>query len=143
MFSARCGVQWNGYLPGLMFANETVMDSPGFVFIALESSPIFSDPMFASSCAFESAGTVAGSNATLWGPPETTVNLMPSPALTVMLAGSKRYPFASPTILTSWVVPVMGAIAPVAGDAAPGAAGAAAGAPAGVATVLVSVATAT
>ena len=39
---------WNGYLPGLMLANEIVTDSPGLIFSALESCPIFSE-MFASS----------------------------------------------------------------------------------------------
>ena len=58
-----------GTWPGLMLPNETVTDSPGFIFMLLESSPILSVPMFASSCAFDSAGIVAGSNATLWGPP--------------------------------------------------------------------------
>src|SRR4029079_9387926 len=54
MPSARCGVQWNGYLPALMLAKEIVTDSPGFVLSALESSPILSAPvpMFASSCPF-------------------------------------------------------------------------------------------
>src|SRR6266498_918025 len=93
-----------------MLPKEIVNDSPGFVFSALESSPIFSGPMLASSCAFESAGMVAGSNATLWGPPLTVVNLMASPDLMVRLAGSKRYPFASPTIFISCVAPVIGAI---------------------------------
>src|SRR3954462_11831151 len=111
MFSARCGTQWNGYWPGLILAKETVTDSPVFVFMLLESSPILSVPMLASSCGLTSAGIVAGSNATLWGPPLTTTNLMPSPCLTVILAGSKRSPFASPTMLTVFVAPVMGAIA--------------------------------
>src|SRR5205814_5071074 len=49
---------------------------------------------------------------------------MPSPALTVMFAGSKRYPFASPIIFTSCVAPVIGAMVP---PPAAGAAGAGAG----------------
>src|SRR6202008_2098211 len=91
---------------------EIVTDSPGFVFSALESSPILSEPMFALSCDFESAGVVAGSKATLWGPPLIPLNLIPSPALMVMFAGSKRYPFASPIIFPSWVAPVIGAMVP-------------------------------
>src|SRR5437868_7688012 len=81
--------------------------------------------MFAPSCACTGAGTLAGSNPTLCGPPLTFVNLIASPALTVMLAGSKRYPFSSPLIFTSTVFPVAGAAAdaPAAG-AAPGAAAA-------------------
>src|SRR2546423_191008 len=81
--------------------------------------------MFAPSCACTGAGTLAGSNPTLCGPPLTFVNLIASPALTVMVAGSKRYPFSSPTIFTSTVFPVAGAAAaaPAAG-AAPGAAAA-------------------
>src|SRR5580765_3297022 len=66
---------------------------------------------------------VAGSKATLWGPPLTTTNLMPSPCLTETLAGSKRYPFASPTILTVMVFPVIGAAAaapPLVGAPPPG-----------------------
>src|SRR5687768_13257487 len=114
MFIARCGTQVYGYFPALMFAKETVMVSPGFIFMLLESSPILSVPIFASSCGLTSAGTVATSKATLCGPPETMIHLMPSPCLTVMFAGSNRYPFASPTIFTSWVVPVIGAIVPVA-----------------------------
>src|SRR6185503_2846804 len=113
MLSARCGVQWYGYCPGLMFPKETVTDSPGFIFMLLESSPILSVPMLASSCPFTSAGIVAGSKATLWGPPLTTTNLMPSPCLTVIFAGSNRYPLASPTILAVLVVPVIAAIVPV------------------------------
>src|ERR1700741_4550603 len=124
MPSARCGVQWKGYCPGLIFPKETVTDSPLLVFKELESSPILSEPMFASSCGFTSGGIVAGSNATLCGPPLRTTNLMASPCLTVMLAGSKRDPFASPTILTVLVVPVTGAAAtapvvPAVVDAAP------------------------
>src|SRR5882762_7061797 len=90
MFNARCGTQWYGYWPGLMLPNETVIDSPGFIFRLLESSPILSVPMLASSCALTSAGIVAGSNATLCGPPLTTTNFTPSPCLMVKLAGSKR-----------------------------------------------------
>src|SRR6266581_5941361 len=58
----------------------------------------------------------------------------------VRFAGSKRYPFASPTIFTSCVAPVIGAMVPP-----PAAGGAGAGdAGAGAAAVLaVSVATAT
>src|SRR5512140_1309259 len=78
--------------------------------------------MFAPSCAWTAAGNLAGSNPTLCGPPLSFSNLIASPAFTVMFAGSKRYPFASPTIFTSTVFPVAGAA-----EAAP-AAGAAAGA---------------
>src|SRR6185437_10290780 len=86
--------------------------------IGLESSDI-SFGMFALSCAFESAGTVAGSNATLCGPPPTTVNFTASPDLIVISAGSKRYPLSSPIILISCVAPVAatGATAPAAGVA--------------------------
>src|SRR5689334_20777311 len=62
---------------------------------------------------------------------------MPSPALTVMLAGSNRYPFASPIIFTSTVLPVIAAIVPAAAGAAEGVAAGAG------ATVVVSVATPT
>src|SRR6478735_2380148 len=87
--------------------------------------------MFAPSCACTGAGTLAGSNPMLCGPPLTFVNLMASPAFTVMFAGSKRYPFSSPSIFTSTVFPVAGAAA-----AAP-AAGAAAGAEAAIAELSV------
>src|SRR2546423_15676829 len=77
----------------------------------LESSPILSVPILASSCGLTSGGMVAGSNATLCGPPLTTTNLIASPCFMVTLAGSKRYPLASPTMLTVLVAPVAGAIA--------------------------------
>src|SRR5215469_3282675 len=73
--------------------------------------------MFASSCAFEASGTVP--NETLCGPWLTLTNLIPSPTLMVSLPGSKRYPFSSPIIFTTTVLPVMGS-----GDAALVAAGA-------------------
>src|SRR5438309_11206514 len=41
-------------------------------------------------------------------------NLIPSPALIVIVAGSNRNAFVSPIIFTSCVVPVIGAIVPVA-----------------------------
>ena len=72
-----------------MFANEMTYSSFAFMNIGLESSPAWLG-MLAESCGLTSAGMVAGSNATLCGPPETMMNLMPSPAFTVMSAGSKR-----------------------------------------------------
>jgi hypothetical protein len=44
--------------------------------------------MLATSCAFTSAGRSVPSKATLCGPPLTIRNLMPSPAATVISAGS-------------------------------------------------------
>src|ERR1700730_16444356 len=82
--------------------------------------------MLASSCALAASGS--GLKATLCGPPLTLVSLIASPTLIVRFAGSKLYPFSSPSILTSHVFPV-GAIAfPAAAGAAAGAAPVAAGA---------------
>ena len=46
--------------------------------------------MFAFSCVCTSAGICDGSKAMLWGPPDTFVNLIPSPALIVMDDGYRR-----------------------------------------------------
>src|ERR1700722_3739904 len=140
---ARCGVQLKSYLPGLRPAKDTVYVSLGAVRSGLLKSPIFAlgpapvcPGMFDASCfALAESAPSAGSvlNATLCGPPVTFVNLTPSPTLMESVAGSKRYPFASPIILTSHVLPVMGAgvpaVAAAVGAAAPAAgAGAAAAA---------------
>ena len=69
-----------------MFANETVMLSPAFIFIVLEVFP--SSPYVRVELSFDIIRNGGRSNATLCGPPETMLNLMPSPALIVMLAGS-------------------------------------------------------
>ena len=41
MFIARCGVQWNVYLPGLTPPNEMTYASLGFMSIGLDSSLSF------------------------------------------------------------------------------------------------------
>ena len=81
-------MQLYSYEPGFRPPSESVNESPGFILRLLESSAMRSVPKFASSCAFESAGTFAGSNATLCGPPFSTTNLMPSPTFAVMFADS-------------------------------------------------------
>src|SRR5512138_3132705 len=86
---ARCGVQWNSYFPGFTPPNEITYSSFGFMSVGLESSESLLS-MLASSCALESAGTAAGSNETLCGPPLTMTNFTASPALIVMSAGSNR-----------------------------------------------------
>src|SRR5665647_2652720 len=90
--------------------------------------------MLAPSCGCRAGGILAGSKPTLCGPPDTFVNLIASPDLIVISAGSNRYPFSSPSIFTSTVLPVAGA-----GATAP-AAGAPAGAAAGAAIAVLSVA---
>src|SRR4051812_16425419 len=109
---ARCGVQWYSYFPGGTLPNEIVYVSFGFIIIGLESSETCCC-MLADSCDFASAGICAGSKATLCGPPETMMNLTPSPGLMVTSAGSKRnVPLSSCSIFTSTVCPVIGAADP-------------------------------
>src|SRR5688572_13213392 len=106
-----------------MFANETVYVSLALIIIGPESSLIWFG-MFATSCDFAAAGTVAGSNATLCGAPLTMIHRMPSPAFTVMLAGTNLYSLFSNTMRTSCVVPVIGASVPAAAGVAAGVAAA-------------------
>src|SRR5688572_10152807 len=77
------------------------------------------------SAAAAPAGMLSAQNDTLCGGPETIVQRTPSPALMVRLAGSYRYPLASPSMRTSCIVPVIAAEG--ADGAAPGAGVVAAG----------------
>src|SRR5205809_498598 len=93
--SATCGMQYPLYVPAGAPANETSYFSFGCVRKGPVRSPIWLGIAFFSTSA-PPFGTESAKNATLCGPPDTSMNRTVVPGLMVTVAGSNA----------AWVVPL-------------------------------------